>query len=700
MSFFSDLSIKRKLLTVFGISAIFIACIIAVSVAQMLWMKSSAASMYEKTVIELQNVMNVRAGMEQARRALLQLILEEDVARRERALFVIHDSSRMLEEVLQKLGNGHTLEEKVLKDLVSLSSIWEDFKHTRENVLIPVLMRGDREKALSLAMNLQEQRFDEFTSITGRLIEHLRSEALGAQQQVESEFQRTIVIYAAISFAGFLISAVFIFFVSRDIGDRFSKVLEGIRRFRSGERLVRVEAGGRDEIGVLRDTMNSLFEQIHEDTIAQEQHIGIINWEKEENKRKRAELEKSKEIFNDLIETTSDWVWEVDENGMCMYASHKVLHVLGYGPDEVIGRTLFDLMHQEDSESVKRTFLECARQQKPFAELESRYTHKDGRTVILECSGTPFYYDKSLFAGYRGICRDITGRKKAEEEKACLDEHLTQSEKMASIGQLAAGVAHEINNPLGYVNSNLNTLSEYVENLIRTLQLYSELSKSEQDGNFEDIVEYREHIERFKAETDLEFTISDARQILVDSSDGLSRISGIVKGLKDLSYSGCGEPENHDLNNCINDALRIGRFEIKDRAEVVLDLCEDVHVRCRPQQLTQVFLNILVNAAQAVGENGKITIRTFRISGKAIVEICDNGTGMSEDVKKRIFDPFFTTKPVGKGTGLGLSIAYNIVKKHGGSLEVESQPGKGTRFMIKLPLEPGEPQLLHKEVSI
>ncbi|OGP14889.1 MAG: hypothetical protein A2052_08710, partial [Deltaproteobacteria bacterium GWA2_54_12] len=301
-------------------------------------------------------------------------------------------------------------------------------------------------------------------------------------------------------------------------------------------------------------------------------------------------------------------------------------------------------------------------------------------------SGAPFYGHDGAFAGYRGIDRDITRRKQAEEEKAALTEQLARTEKLASMGQLAAGVAHEINNPLGFVRSNLNTLSEYLDVFRKLLALHGELSDAYEKGEFEEIAEYREAIEKLKKDADMEFTVNDAGQILVDSNDGISRISTIVKGLKDLSHAEAGELVCQDLNISLRDALKISWHEVKTRAELVEDLCDSLPVRCRPQQLTQVFLNILLNAAQAVNEKGKITMSTGKVNGKAIVEIADNGPGMSEEVRNRIFDPFFTTKPVGKGTGLGLSIAYNIIKEHGGTIEVDSRPGAGARFRIKLPL--------------
>ena len=221
---------------------------------------------------------------------------------------------------------------------------------------------------------------------------------------------------------------------------------------------------------------------------------------------------------------------------------------------------------------MKAVFLESVKHLKPFDNFENANLRKDGQIVPLETSGMPFFGHDGSFAGYRGIDRDITSRKKAQEEKSAMTDQLTQTEKLASIGQLAAGVAHEINNPLGFVRSNMNTLSEYMEVFRRLIALYGELSTAYENSEFEEIVEYREAIEKLKKEADLEFTVNDAGQILVDTNDGISRISSIVKGLKDLSYAGAGEPVNHDLNACVQDALKIAWHEVKNKAEVEMDL--------------------------------------------------------------------------------------------------------------------------------
>ena len=683
--FFGGLSLKKKLFVVFGISVVFIGVIIATSVANMVWMRWSALDVYNKAVVEAQSVLKMRTGIEQSRRAVLQMALEKDAAGRRSALTAVNDSTKLVDAQAAILMAGR-LEKDTAGEISRLTGVWGQFRHTRDAEIIPRIMKGERADALVLAMGIQERRFREFTAISERLIEHSNAEAAKVRELVTVKFQRAIIIYSAISLAGFLVAVSLILLLTRDVAGRFSKVLEGIGRFQSGERLVEIDVHGADEIGVLKDALNGLFNQVHEDRIAQEQYIGIISWEKSEKEKQRAELARSEERFRSLVESTNDWVWEVDEKGVYTYASPRVFDILGYLPSEVMGKTPFEIMEPEEAGRVKAVFLESVKSRKPFNSFENINLHKDGRAVILETSGAPFFDYEGAFAGYRGIDRDISSRKKAADEKAAMTEQLTHTEKLVSIGQLAAGVAHEINNPLGYVRSNLNTLSEYMEVFRKLLALYGELSMAYEKGEFEEIVEYREVIEKLAKEADLEFTVNDAGQILVDTSDGISRISSIVKGLKDLSYAGAGEPGVHDLNACVQDALKIAWHEVKNKAEVEMDLVDALPVLCRPQQLTQVFLNILMNSAQAAGEKVKITISTRLVNGKAVAEISDDGPGMSEEVKKRIFDPFFTTKPVGKGTGLGLSIAYNIVKEHGGTIDAESRPGGGARFRIKLPI--------------
>ena len=250
---------------------------------------------------------------------------------------------------------------------------------------------------------------------------------------------------------------------------------------------------------------------------------------------------------------------------------------------------------------------------------------------------------------------------------------LIQSEKLASIGQLAAGVAHEINNPIGFVTSNLASLKTYARQLLSLIDAYEQ-------GNDENIARVRQAIE-------LDFLRDDLPALIAESQDGLARVTKIVQDLKNFSRIDDTGRQLADLNAAMESTLNVVWNELKYKAELVRELGDIPKVDCVPAQINQVFTNLLVNAAQAIPQRGKIFVRSRREAETVCFEIEDTGHGMSEDVQRRIFEPFFTTKPVGQGTGLGLSISYDIiVKKHGGRLEVISQPGRGTRFLITLPL--------------
>ena len=262
-------------------------------------------------------------------------------------------------------------------------------------------------------------------------------------------------------------------------------------------------------------------------------------------------------------------------------------------------------------------------------------------------------------------------------------QQLLQSEKMASIGQLAAGVAHEINNPIGYVHSNLGSLEGYVEDIFRMLEVYAgvERDHAEQAGMFAEAKAMREKL-------DIDFLKDDVHALLAETREGIGRVKKIVQDLKDFSRTGAeDEWQWADLHKGLDSTLNIVNNEIKYKARVVREYGTLPEIECLPSQLNQVFMNLLVNAAHAIDQQGTITVRSGADAASLWVEVSDTGSGIAPENLKRIFEPFFTTKPVGKGTGLGLSLSYSIVQKHGGRLEVDSEPGRGTTFRVTLPRE-------------
>jgi signal transduction histidine kinase len=294
---------------------------------------------------------------------------------------------------------------------------------------------------------------------------------------------------------------------------------------------------------------------------------------------------------------------------------------------------------------------------------------------------------------HREAARRIDDLTETNRKLETAQSQLLQSEKMASIGQLAAGVAHEINNPVGYVNSNLGTLQGYINDLFRLLDAYTRA-----DATIAAQPALKAEIETLKQALDLGFLREDTLNLVTESQEGLTRVKKIVADLKEFSHVDRAEWQQTDLHLGIDSTLNIVNNEIKYKAEIVKDYGTLPAVECIPAQLNQVFMNLLVNAAQAIDARGTITIKTGTDHDGVYVEIRDTGKGMSPEVQKRIFEPFFTTKAVGKGTGLGLSLSYGIVQKHNGRIDVTSTPGQGTAFRVWVPIRRQEDKHFNEDM--
>ena len=257
---------------------------------------------------------------------------------------------------------------------------------------------------------------------------------------------------------------------------------------------------------------------------------------------------------------------------------------------------------------------------------------------------------------------------------------LVQSEKMASVGQLTAGIAHEINNPINFVSSNISPLKRDMEDIMKLLELCaSETEKENLQKKFD-------NIEKFKEEIEYDVILQEVKQLLSGIEEGARRTMEIVKGLRNFSRLDEGEKKLADINEGIDSTLLMLRNQLKNRIEVVKNFGSIPQLLCYPGKLNQVFMNIINNAGQSIEENGIIEISTIYENKNIQVSIKDNGKGMSPEVTNHIFEPFYTTKDVGKGTGLGLSISYGIIKEHDGEIVVKSNEGEGTEFVITMPV--------------
>jgi PAS domain S-box-containing protein len=267
--------------------------------------------------------------------------------------------------------------------------------------------------------------------------------------------------------------------------------------------------------------------------------------------------------------------------------------------------------------------------------------------------------------------------------------HLLQSEKMIGLGHLAAGVAHEINNPIGFVISNLNTMKEYLGQIRELLALYAPLENRSGRTSAE-AAGIAERVGALKRKMDYDFVMKDAPQVIADAEEGAARVAAIVRNLKEFTHLDQAQKQWVNVNDGLESAIRLIWNELKYKARVVRDYGEIAEIECYPQQLNQAFLNLLMNAVQAIEKEGTITVRTRPDGDGIAIQVQDDGCGIAPEDLPHIYEPFFTTKPVGQGMGLGLTSAYTIVRSHHGTIDVESRRGAGTTFTLRLPLRQPE----------
>ncbi len=299
------------------------------------------------------------------------------------------------------------------------------------------------------------------------------------------------------------------------------------------------------------------------------------------------------------------------------------------------------------------------------------------RTHLELKSARDRLYDQNVY-----LETELARRRKEEQQ---VQVQLLQSEKLASIGQLAAGIAHEINNPVGFVSSNLGSLDAYHRAIFEVLDAYEAM-----EAICPPSAPALANIRELKQKKKITRIRTDIGELLAESREGLKRVAKIVSDLKSFSRADSDTWQWVDLHQGIDSTLNIVWNEIKYHCTLNKEYGDIPKVHCIPSQLNQVFLNLLVNAAQAIPQKGEITIRSGHVGNEVFIAIADTGAGIPAEHLPKLFEAFFTTKPAGKGTGLGLSIAHNIVRKHGGRIEVASTVGEGTTFTVWLPLKPSD----------
>lgn len=452
---------------------------------------------------------------------------------------------------------------------------------------------------------------------------------------------------------------------------KVKKLVVATRRFASGDLRVRAGSFYSGELGQIARAFDEMAEALATRQ-AQVERAGVA-------------LQESNEKFRALIEASPLPIIALDLKGNVTMWNQAAERVFGWREQEVLGLPI-PIIPTEMNVEFQETF-QAALQGKIVSNMETRRQKRDGSLIDVSIFSASVHDSKGTVVSGIALFTDITERKQTEQQLEDQRRALHQNEKLASIGQLAAGVAHELNNPISFVKSNMGTLLEYVGEISGILQECQGAMVCWESGEREKCCLFIKQALHLAKQSDLENLIPDLRKIVDESLEGAERVAQIVQDLKNFARADEAELKYADINQGIESTLNIVWNELKYKATVIKELGELPEIECYPMQLNQVFMNLLVNAAQAIPEKGEIRIKTFVRDEEVVVEISDTGVGITPEHLTHLFKPFFTTKPVGKGTGLGLSIAYGIVKDHGGSIEVESEPGKGSLFRVRFPME-------------
>lgn len=508
----------------------------------------------------------------------------------------------------------------------------------------------------------------------------------------------------------------------QDIQRLWATILKDRKPIRNMERIYRAKNGQEIPILFSASAMHDKDDKV----------LGIVCAAQDISRRKEAEQERMR--LATALDAVGEGILITDTKGVIQYVNPAFERMTGYKTHEVIGQTPRILKSgHHDGAFYQEMWETLLRNEMWRASLINR--KKDETLFDAEETIAPVKDASGKVINFVAVLHDITERKKAEDALKKANEDLTkseravralyedlegahaslkdreatlenmytemqkaneelrhaqrqlvQSEKLASIGQLAAGVAHEINNPLGFINSNLQTLEEYMMRLNQLLETMGNIKKAIQEEDLKKAALGLTVLTSMEESINLDFLKEDIKNLIKESQSGADRIRRIVIDLRTFAREDEEVVEMISLEEIVESILNIVHNEIKYKAELKKEYAKLPLVKCNSRKLGQVFVNLLVNAAQAIKEKGTIGIKTYEKEGYACVAITDTGQGIAEEDLNRIFDPFFTTKPIGEGTGLGLSISYDIIKQHGGDILVESDPGKGTTFTVILPL--------------
>ncbi len=421
--------------------------------------------------------------------------------------------------------------------------------------------------------------------------------------------------------------------------------------------------------------------------------IGTCGISQDITARRLAEtmLRESEERWRTLLANSQEIVTLVSADGVLSYISPSIQRWLGYAPEELIGADARELSHPDDLAAFRATFAAAAADtHKRQFPVHHRLLHKDGSWHSLESTLVGLVDDPAIRA-VLVTGRDVTDWVVLERERQRLDLQRRVSQRLEAVGQLAAGVAHEINTPMQFVSDSVTFLRDAVDGLLTLTNMYRELLRTDERISKEERQRRATEAEEL---ADLDYLCERIPNAFDRTVDGIGRVTSIVKAMKRFSYASTAETSPANLNEALETTLAVCRNEYKYVADIELQLGELPLVTCNAGELNQVFLNLIINAAQAIGEvtdgashRGTIRITTRVDAKNVLVEVADDGPGIPPELLDRIYEPFFTTKEIGQGSGQGLAIARTTIEQHGGSIDCASVPGSGTTFTLKIPLQ-------------
>jgi PAS domain S-box-containing protein len=414
-----------------------------------------------------------------------------------------------------------------------------------------------------------------------------------------------------------------------------------------------------------------------------------------EMRQLNASLVAERDQFAQIFKAAPVGLARLELDGTVAMVNGAMAHIVGLEPGELSGRTISAFVHPQEEAATRQIFAELASGRRGLISCERRLLHKSGTITFTKFGAAGVHDERGIVQQLILVVEDVTERNRLEIE-------LRHSQKLESVGRLAAGIAHEINTPIQFVGDNVSFLSTAFQDMLELCRVYRSLCDKARSAPLaaDDLARLAEAEEA----ADLAYLRDNVPRSIAATLDGARRVAHIVQAMKSFAHPDRGEKSPADLNAALRSTLTVATNELKYVAEVETDLQPLPPVPCYLSDLNQVFLNLLVNAAHAVGEavanttsRGRIRVASRLDGQQVLISVGDTGTGIAEEIRDRIFDPFFTTKGVGKGTGQGLALARSVVvDKHGGTLTFESEVGKGTTFHLRLPLaraaaaQPGE----------